>query len=163
MFVYLVQHADAKREEEDPARPLSEKGLQDIAKVASYASLLNIVIDKIFHSTKLRAKQTADVLSQTLKPLKETTEIDGLAPMDDPGIWAERLKDLKNNVILVGHLPHMARLASLLLTGNPDKNIVSFKMGGIVCLKRDENSAWSLQWMLIPDVVVGEKGVCDSL
>jgi phosphohistidine phosphatase len=163
MFIYLVQHADSKKEEEDPARPLSEKGLQDIIKVASYLSLLNIVVDKIFHSKKLRAKQTADVLSQTLKPSKGATEIDGLAPMDDPGIWAERLKDLKNDVILVGHLPHMARLASLLLTGNPDKNIVSFRMAGIVCLKRDENSLWSLQWMLTPDVVIGEKGGCDSL
>jgi phosphohistidine phosphatase len=163
MFVYLVQHADAKREEEDPARPLSEKGLQDIIKVASYASLLNIAVDKIFHSKKLRAKQTADVLFQTLKPLKGTIEIDGLSPMDDPVTWADRLKDLQNNVMLVGHLPNMARLASLLLTGNPDKNIVSFRMAGIVCLKRDENSLWSLQWMLTPDVVVGEKGVCDSL
>jgi phosphohistidine phosphatase len=163
MFVFLVQHADAKREEEDPARPLSEKGLKDITKIASYASLLNISVDKIFHSTKLRAKQTADVLFENLKPLKGTTEIDGLSPMDDPGIWAERLKDLQNNVMLVGHLPHMARLASLLLTGNSDKNIVSFRMAGIVCLKRDENSAWSLQWMLIPDVVAGEKGTCDSL
>ena len=32
MFLYLVQHGDAKREEEDPARPLSEKGLRDISQ-----------------------------------------------------------------------------------------------------------------------------------
>ena len=28
MFLYLVQHAEAKREEEDPSRPLSERGLR---------------------------------------------------------------------------------------------------------------------------------------
>ena len=30
MFLYLVQHAEAKREEEDPQRPLSEKGIKDL-------------------------------------------------------------------------------------------------------------------------------------
>jgi len=38
MFLYLVQHAEAKKEEEDPARGLSEKGLQDIKKMAAYAA-----------------------------------------------------------------------------------------------------------------------------
>jgi len=166
MFLYLVQHAEAKREEEDPARPLSEKGAQDIARVAAYSAQLNIRIDKIFHSTKLRAKQTAGILFENLKPMKGISEIDGLSPLDDVNVWAERLKGLQENVMLVGHLPHLARLASLLLFGDADRNIVSFKMGGIVCLKKDDVGTWSLQWMLVPDVIVGEKGIgysCDGL
>jgi phosphohistidine phosphatase len=166
MFLYLVQHAEAKREEEDPARPLSEKGSQDIARVAAYIAQLNISIDKIFHSTKLRAKQTAGILFENLKPMKGISEIDGLSPLDDPHIWAVRLKDLREDVILAGHLPHLARLASLLLSGHADKNIVSFKMGCIVCLKKDDAGIWSLQWMLTPEVIVGEKGMgysCDGL
>jgi phosphohistidine phosphatase len=166
MFLYLVQHAEAKREEEDPARPLSEKGLQDIARVAAYITQLNIKIDKIFHSAKLSAKQTAGMLCENLKPMKGISEVDGLSPLDDPHSWAERLKDLREDVMLVGHLPHLARLASLLLSGNADKNIVSFQMGGIVCLKKDDTGIWSLHWMLIPGVIVGEKGIgysCDGL
>ncbi len=42
MFLYLVQHAEAKREEEDPLRPLSENGLRDIKKVAFHVSRLRI-------------------------------------------------------------------------------------------------------------------------
>ncbi len=166
MFVYLVQHADAKKEEIDPARPLSEKGLKDIRMVASYVSQLNVKIYKIFHSSKLRARQTAEILSENLKPTKGISEVDGLAPLDDPNIWAERLKDLPDDIILVGHLPHLGKLASLLFCGNADKNVVSFRMAGIVCLKKDDTGAWSLQWMLTPEVVVGEKGLnayCDSL
>jgi phosphohistidine phosphatase len=166
MFVYLVQHADAKKEEIDPARPLSEKGLKDIRMVASYVLQLNVKIYKIFHSSKLRARQTAEVLSENLKPVKGMSEVDGLAPLDDPNLWAVRLKDIPDDIMLVGHLPHLAKLASLLLCGNADKNVVSFKMAGIVCLKKDDTGAWSLQWMLTPDVVVGEKGpntYCDSL
>jgi len=166
MVLYLVQHAEAKREEEDPARPLSEKGVQDIARVAAYSAQLNIRIDKIFHSTKLRAKQTAGILFENLKPMKGISEIDGLSPLDDVNVWAERLKGLLENIMLVGHLPHLARLASLLLSGDADRNIISFKMGGIVCLKKDDLGKWSLQWMLVPEVIIGEKGIgyaCDGL
>lgn len=67
MFLYLVQHAEAKREEEDPSRPLSEKGLEEIKKVALYAERLNIKVSQIFHSGKRRALQTAEVLAQHLR------------------------------------------------------------------------------------------------
>jgi len=157
MFLYLVQHADAKREEEDPSRPLSEKGLQDIKRVSSYVSNLNIRVYKIFHSNKLRAKETAEVLSENIKPATGVSEVEGLAPLDDPGIWAERLKDVPDDVILVGHLPHLGKLASLLLCGNADNNVVGFKMGGIVCLKRDDVGKWSFEWMLTPEITAREK------
>ncbi|MBI5025937.1 MAG: hypothetical protein HZC12_04245 [Nitrospirae bacterium] len=45
------------------------------------------------------------------------------------------------------------RLASLLLCGDKEKNIVDFKMGGIVCIKRFEDGHWSLEWMIIPEVI----------
>ena len=152
MFLYLVQHADAKTQEEDPSRPLSEKGLQDIKRVSSYVSNLNIMVYKIFHSNKLRAKQTAEVLSENIKPANGVSEVEELAPLDNPGTWAERLKDIPDNVVLVGHLPHLGKLASLLICGNADKNVVGFKMGGIVCLKRDDVGKWSFEWMLTPEI-----------
>ena len=93
------------------------------------------------------------------------SEVDGLAPMDNPDIWAGRLKDVPDDIILVGHLPHLARLASVLLCGDADRNPVSFRMAGIVCLRKDDKGTWSLQWMLTPEIVMGEKGVgpCDGL
>ncbi len=166
MFLYLVQHAEAKREEEDKERPLSEQGIKDITKIANYASHLNIKLDSIHHSTKLRAKQTAQILFDYLKPIKGLNETTGLSPMDAPEIWDNRLKEMDENIMLVGHLPHLARVSSLLLTGNINKVIVSFKMAGMVCLKRDEDKNWSIQWMLTPEIVVGETGIinaCDSL
>ncbi len=154
MFICLVQHGKAKSEEVDPARPLCEKGLADITKMASYASGLNIGINQIFHSPKLRAKQTAQVLADYLKPAEGLTETDGLKPNDDPAVWLERLKVMTDNIMLVGHLPQLGKLASLLLCGDADKNVVAFQMAGIVCLKRAENKAWALQWMITPEIVV---------
>jgi phosphohistidine phosphatase len=165
MFLYLVQHAEANKEEVDPSRSLSEKGFQDIKKMASYLSQLNVKVHNIFHSNKLRAKQTAEALSEALKPAKGITEVDGLAPLDDPKIWAERLKDVSEDVILVGHLPHLGKLASLLLSGDANRSIVSFKMAGVVCLNRDEEGVWALQWMLTPYIVLEEgiRSTCDEL
>lgn len=150
MFIYLVQHAEAKPESEDPQRGLSEKGVNDIRKIASFLSKLNIQVEEILHSGKLRAKQTAEVLAEALKI--KASQTDGLAPLDDPEIWADKLKNIDRSVMLVGHLPHLGRLASLLLCGDKEKNVVSFKMAGVVCLK-GEREAWSLNWMIIPEII----------
>lgn len=154
MILYLVRHGEAKTEEEDPLRPLSETGRQDIKKVASYASKLNIKVDQIFHSHKLRAMQTAEVLAESMKPSKGISEADGLAPLDNPMIWSKILKSKTNPIMLAGHLPHLGKLASLLLCGDANKNFIALKSAGIGCLKKEENETWSLQWMLSPEVVL---------
>lgn len=154
MLFYLIQHGDAKREEEDPSRPLSEKGIMDVKGVASHISRLNIEVEEVLHSSKLRAKQTAEIISEKLKIKKGISETDSLSPLDDVSIWAERLKTRNDSLMLVGHLPHLGKLASLLLCDEKERNVVSFKMGGIVCLKRDDAGSWSLQWMITPETLI---------
>lgn len=150
MFLYLVQHAEAKPEHEDPQRGLSEKGLKDIKKIASFVTKLKIDVNEIFHSGKLRAEQTAEILTEALKV--SCIQTDGLAPLDDPEIWFNRLKNLDKSIMLVGHLPHLGKLCSVLLCQDKEKNIVTFQMAGIVCLKK-ENTDWSLNWMIIPEII----------
>lgn len=153
MFVYLVQHAEAKSKEEDPARDLSAKGLQEIQRVANTAGKLNLAVNHIFHSGKARAASTAQALASSLKPATGVSATTGLAPLDDPDDWAERLATMDEDMVLVGHLPHLARLAALLLTGNKEKTVVNFKMGGMVCLRRLEGGPWAVEWMIIPEII----------
>ena len=70
--------------------------------------------------------------------------------MDDPGIWAKRAAQLQEGVALVGHLPHLERLTSQLLCGNPDEPTVAFTNGGMVCLERSQEGSWSLRWSIVP-------------
>ncbi len=56
MFLYLVQHVEAKREEDDPARYLTEKGRREIESVAHHLKRLHVQVRQIFHSDKTRAK-----------------------------------------------------------------------------------------------------------
>lgn len=166
MFLYLVRHGEAHREAEDPLRALSEKGIAEVARIASAVKNLNISVLRIFHSPKVRAKQTAHILFEYLNPAQGLSETDGLAPLDNPEIWAMRVGDMVDDVILVGHLPHLGRLASLLLCGRADKDVIAFRAGGIACLNRNDAGAWSLEWILTPDSVGSERGIghsCDSL
>lgn len=154
MFLYLVQHGEAKSKEDDPLRPLSDEGVRSVEKTAKYIEKLNLKVDKIFHSGKLRAEQTAAIISVAITPTPPVSEEDSLSPNDDPNIWAERFKQSEVDIMIVGHLPHLSRLGSILLCGFGKINIISFKNAGVVCLKRDENGEWALCWTLIPEMIL---------
>ncbi len=152
MFLYLVQHGEARSEEEDPARGLTEKGMDDVWKAASLARKMGIRVPSIFHSGKTRALQTSRVLADFLQTTHEASQSDGLAPMDDPALWAGRLHVMTDDVMLVGHLPHLAKLAALLLCGNKEQIVVDFTMAGIVCLKRFDDGRWAVEWIAVPQM-----------
>ena len=152
--LYLVQHAEAKSEQEDPQRPLSDKGRADIKKVAAFvAQRKTVQVKTILNSGKTRAQQTAEALAQQLKPSQGVKQAEGLEPMADPSTWSVRLADEKEDIMLVGHLPHLSRLASHLICQDANKKIVDFQMGGIACLSKDESGAWSVRWMIVPGML----------
>ena len=153
MLLYLVQHAEAKKEEEDPARDLTAKGRRDISQVAGYLGKLNLGVSRVFHSGKTRAESTAHILAGSINPPPEVAAAGGLAPLDDPCIWASRIAKMDEDVMLVGHLPHLARLAGLLLLGDPEKNVINFKMAGMVCLRRLPAGQFVVEWMVIPEII----------
>lgn len=152
MLLYLVQHGEAKREEDDPQRGLTDKGFKDVARTAVYTQKLGLKVSVIHHSGKTRALQTAQLLADYLKPGKGPFPTDALAPLDDPAVWAGRISGMSEDLMLVGHLPYMARLAGLLLCGDKEKTPIDFKMGGIVCLKRFDDGLWAVEWMIVPEM-----------
>ncbi len=156
MRLYLVQHAQAKRKEEDPARPLSDKGEKDIRKMAAtLKDHANIQVNAIFHSGKTRAKQTAQALAEALAPDQGIREVEGLDPLADVEVWTKRLVsgEVDEETMLVGHLPHLGRLAGRLICENEEQEVVSFRQGGVVCLERGEEGGWTVNWILIPELV----------
>jgi phosphohistidine phosphatase len=154
MFLYLVQHAEAKREEEDPARDLTEKGRLDIENVAHHLERLNVQVRQIWHSGKTRAQSTAKVLATHIKPPAGVSEAPGLAPLDDPEVWAGRIAKMHEDILLVGHLPHLARLAAILMSGDKERMVINFQMGGVVRLRRMEAGQWAVDWMVVPEIIL---------
>lgn len=113
---------------------------------------LDLDLDQIVHSDKLRAQQTADTLASRLRP-RETKADSDLSPLTTPDIWKEKLDESEENIMLVGHLPHLSKLASSLLTGDESKELISFQMGSVVCLEQGEKNQWILKWMILPDML----------
>lgn len=151
MSLYLAQHGEAYSEEVDPQRRLTERGRTETRKVAQRLSEMGIAVDVILHSGKTRARETAEIFAQYIKP-KRVEEAEGLNPNDDPRIWAERLRDLQDSVFIVGHLPHLSRLTSLLLVGNPDAAVVKFRYSAVLKLERG-GAGWLVAWYLTPELL----------
>lgn len=154
MKIYLVQHAEAYSKEENADRPITEKGRSDIEKTAAFlGQTLKTHVTQIFHSSKLRAAETAAILENAVDTAAEPALDDDLKGGADPSIWHKRLATLSGDQVLVGHMPHLQKLASLLVAGNPDLKVVDFTNAGIVCLEsnNDNFNKWSLAWAVRPD------------
>ncbi|MBI2364843.1 MAG: phosphohistidine phosphatase SixA [Deltaproteobacteria bacterium] len=150
MDFYLVRHGDAVLDTLDPQRPLSRLGQEQVEQVARAAAARQAQVSAIFHSGILRAQQTAEILAAHLGPALGVQRMSGLAPQDDPAIAKAELEAAPAPVMLVGHLPHMGRLAGLLINGDADRDAVGFAPATIVCISR-ESSLWQLVWLLGPD------------
>jgi phosphohistidine phosphatase len=153
MRLYLVQHAESKPESEDPARGLTDKGQADVKKVVAFLKPLGLTVSAIWHSGKTRAVQTAEILAQAITASQGVTKHDGLAPLDPVQPIQDQVSRSPDDLMLVGHLPFMGKLASALAAGSDSADAVAFQQGGIVCLERDEHGTWRIRWAVTPEVV----------
>jgi phosphohistidine phosphatase len=152
MKLYLVQHGEALSKDVDPERPLSDAGHNDIMRLAGFLRIRKIQADQVLHSGKARARQTAEILANSLTPDTPPTAIDGIAPNDSVSAFAEIARSWSEDTAVVGHLPFMARLVAYLVTGNENNAINNYRPGSIVCLEADEDD-WHIGWMIRPELV----------
>ena len=150
--LFLVQHGEAKSGSEHPDRPLTEGGAATVGRMAAWAKGVGLEVDEIRHSGKRRAEETAAILGEHLQPGGGVVTVSGLKPKDDVAPLAAALEGERRSVMLVGHLPHLAGLAALLVVGDPERPVVRFHNGGIVCLARAE-AGWSAEWIVTPEIV----------
>jgi phosphohistidine phosphatase len=151
MRVYLIQHGEARSENEDPQRSLTTRGQKEVVQVAGAAQRMGLRCHAIYHSGKQRARQTAEIMAQALG--SPVSQVPGLAPLDDVSPWAETFARGKKDLMLVGHLPFLQKLASLLIVGREDARPVLFRYGAVVCLELYEDSGWGVRWILTPEMV----------
>ncbi len=152
MQLYLVQHGLAQSKEEDPARPLTPAGREEVERMSRAAAAAGARPASILHSGKTRAQQTAEIFGAHVKPAHGVHAVEGLDPRDEPHRMREHLEQADEPVMLVGHLPHLSRLAALLLAESPEREIVAFRNAGVVCLGRSEGR-FAVRWILTPELV----------
>ena len=153
MRIYLTQHGLAIPKEIDPQRPLSEQGVDDVRRLAEFLRRAGLQVGRVLHSGKLRAEQTALLLADALGSADRPDGRSGLAPNDPVEPLAKELDVWSEDTLLVGHLPYLGRLASLLLGSGADRPVLAFHPGSMACLERDEDGRWSLAWMIRPEIL----------
>jgi phosphohistidine phosphatase len=150
MYLYLIQHGEAKSKEEDPQRGLNDTGIANAKKSAAFLKSRQVKISSILHSGKKRAEQTAAIIAEALEKTVPLDLFEEMAPNSDIALVKKEITQSgQEAVALVGHLPHLSRLASVLLTGNPDRELIAFRNAGIVCLY-GEGRSWEVEWMIVP-------------
>ncbi|HER62599.1 MAG TPA: phosphohistidine phosphatase SixA [Desulfobacteraceae bacterium] len=153
MKLFLVQHGEANSKDEDPERSLTVEGIRKTKKIAVWLGHQHENIGQIHHSGKKRAAQTAEIFANRLAPGKGVAAFPGLNPNDDVSAYARQLEGQDEVLMVVGHLPFLDRLASLLVAGDPDRGVVAFANSGVVCLV-GEDADWSVAWAVVPDLFV---------
>ncbi len=154
MKVYLVQHGEPVSKDVDPARPLNDRGRRDVEKVGTFLKVANVKVAVILQSGKTRAAQTAEILNGKIGAVKGVVEKEGLAPNAPVDPLRDELMETQEDVMIVGHLPFLAKLATSLMGGTEEQSFVGFKQGVVVCLEKGEVGNWQLGWMIIPELLV---------
>ena len=80
MAIYFVQHGEAVGPDLDPMRPLSERGRTQTARLAEAAVRRGVIPAVVWHSGKLRARQTAEIFWRACNPLAALQAVRGLQP-----------------------------------------------------------------------------------
>jgi phosphohistidine phosphatase len=116
-------------------------------RIAVEAAARGAKPDVVWHSGKLRAKQTAEAFWRACNPLAELSATRDLQP-DDPPQWiAERFRGETRQVLIAGHFPHLPRLLVLLTSVEDDR---AFPPHGAVMLEsEDQGESWKEVWRLV--------------
>ena len=147
MQLFLVHHGDAVGPAVDTRRPLSASGREAAERLATESSKRGAHPAVVWHSGKLRARQTAEAFWRACNALAEFSATRDLQPDDPPEWLRDRLRGETRDVLITGHFPHLPRLLALLLTRGV--TTVSFPQHGIVAIvSDDEGETWREVWRL---------------
>ncbi len=153
MKLFLVQHGEACAKDVDPERPLTDRGKADVARLADFLLKAGVRAERVIHSGKLRARQTAERLANAIAPGVALTESGLINPNDNPKAFDWQSECWDRETLVVGHLPFMARLVSHMVMGDEDRPISAFQPGSVVCLEHDGDTRWLVAWMIRPDLL----------
>lgn len=153
MNLYLVHHGPAVGPDVDPRRPLSAVGRVTVDRAAALTAGRGAHPVVVWHSGKLRAKQTAEAFWRACNALAEFSATRDVQP-DDPPMWIrDRLRGEPRDILLAGHFPHLPRLLAQLTRAQPDA-AHDFPPHGVVALVTDdEGETWKESWRIAEEVL----------
>ena len=153
MKLYLMQHALAYPSEENPERSLNPAGIDQAKTAARGIKRLNLSFDLIVASPKRRSHQTAALIAESVRfPYSDILTTEAILPDRPPKELFTLLQkeSAENQILVVGHMPHLAKVASDLLQGGR----LLIENAGLTCFDIIEPEAATLEFHLRPEQLV---------
>ena len=155
--ILLVRHGvaeDFSPTGRDADRALTPEGWEKMRAAARGMAALDVAPSHLISSPLLRARETADALSEVF-PSASRDVWDELACGVDEYALTARLEDLPagGEVMLVGHEPDMGRLLSYWLSGRCEGFSTRFRKGATACVRGGAlppDGRATLEWVLTP-------------
>jgi len=156
MRLFLLRHAEAAPGVPDAGRVLTDRGKDQVARMARRVDWSCVEgVKSIEHSGLVRARQTAELLAAGV-PLRQPLAIRAaIRPTDDPRLFAMELAASRDDRLVVGHNPHLSRLAGLLLGRGQVEVAIVLKKAAFLALERSRAPSkdspmgqWSLLWLI---------------
>lgn len=142
MTVLLIHHAEAVSPAVDPQRPLTQAGYLHATRMAELARDRGAAPATIWHSGKLRSRETGHAFLSVCAPFAKFQMVRGLGPDDSPGIIQAAIQRESQDLALVGHWPSLPALLQLLSPMS-----APMPQHGVVALTTsDQGVTWSETW-----------------
>jgi phosphohistidine phosphatase len=148
MKIYLMRHGDAATGPSGEPE-LTARGIEQATAIADWCGSQGIEFGGISHSSKLRARQTAEIMHVRVPAANGVEERSGLKPDDDPFAVAAFLESCDAPTLIVSHLPILDNVAGLLAENDVRRVVVGFATAQIACFSRNGES-WTLDWTRRP-------------
>ena len=123
--------------------------------IARAITAMELEFDVILSSPYVRARETAELVAKAIDTGKKVKFSSSLEPGGNPRDLIQVIKGfstLPENLLLVGHEPHLSQLIGLFVFGESGSEI-TLKKGGFCKLSAGElhvGQCASLQWLLTP-------------
>ncbi|MGD8777123.1 MAG: phosphohistidine phosphatase SixA [Syntrophobacterales bacterium] len=154
MEIYLMQHGPNLSKDEDPEESLSPEGEAQVSKAAQAIKRMGLGFEVIIASPKKRSKQTAAIVAEAVgfpvEDILETEKVKAMTPAEETINYLKQFAD-KKSVLIAGHLPSLAEVASFLLTSG-SKATIQFERGGLgrIDVESIPTNEGKLRWYLTP-------------
>ena len=145
MKLYLMRHGQAAEAHIDPARGLTQEGKANIEKIAHNLAQKELHIGQIFHSSKTRAQQTAEIVGCIISPEITLQLHEHLKPTDDPKMLIPEINEWQKDTLIASHLPFLPSLVDLLVDDTPG---INFTPGTVLCLHKIADFRWRIDWII---------------
>lgn len=150
MKLYLMRHGLAAMAGDDKTRPLTSMGREDVKRIAEALKARRPGVTLIWHSSRERAAQTADLVRSVLNTKARCQVREDLNPYDSASPVMDAVEVFSEesgrscDLMIVGHMPFLATLAADLLKNSGPGIPLRFQEASVVCLEREGYGRWKL-------------------